>query len=156
VKTCALAVLLACTLAAPFSRAAEEEDHAAHHPGAEAADEAPTAPKKNKMHERMKKMHEQMEKIHASKDPKERQELMDEHMESMREGMKAMRGMGRKPKVECPEDEGGEEAAGKGGMMGGMMMKKHKLMEDRLDAMQKMMEQMLEHEAAEQELERDR
>jgi hypothetical protein len=37
-------------------------------------------------------------------------------------------------------------------MMGGMM-KKHKLVEDRLDAMQKMMEQMLEHEAAEQDME---
>jgi len=143
--------LLACTLAAPLSHAAEEEDHAGHHPGTDAADEAPAAPKKDKMHARMKKMHGQMEQIHESKDPEERQKLMQEHMESMREGMKAMRGMGRKPKGECP-DEGDGEAAEKGGMMGGMM-KKHKLVEDRLDAMQKMIEQMLEHEAAEQEME---
>ena len=150
-KTYALAALLACTLAVPLSHAAEEEDHAGHHPGTDAADEASAAPKKDKMHAKMKKMQEQMEKIHESKDPEERQKLMQEHMESMREGMKAMRGMGRKPKGECP-DEGDGEAAEKGGMMGGMM-KKHKLVEDRLDAMQKMMEQMLEHEAAEQDME---
>ena len=150
-KYYALAALLACTLAAPLSRAADEDDHAGHHPG---ANEAPEARTKDKMQERMKKMHEQMEKIHASKDPKERQELMQEHMESMREGMKAMHGMGKKPKGECPEDEAGGEAAEKGGMMGGMMMKKHKAMVERLDAMQKMMEQMLEHEAAEQDMER--
>jgi len=150
-KTYALAALLACTLAVPLSHAAEEEDHAGHHPGTDAADEASAAPKKDKMHAKMKKMQEQMEKIHESKDPEERQKLMQEHMESMREGMKAMRGMGRKPKGECP-DEGDGEAAEKGGMMGGMM-KKHKLVEDRLDAMQKMIEQMLEHEAAEQEME---
>jgi len=146
-KTYALAALLACTLAVPLSHAAEEEDHAGHHPGTDAADEASAAPKKDKMHAKMKKMQEQMEKIRASKDPEERQKLMQEHMESMREGMKAMRGMGRKPKGECP-DEGDGEAAEKGGMM-----KKHKLVEDRLDAMQKMMEQMLEHEAAEQDME---
>jgi len=150
-KTYALAALLACTLAVPLSHAAEEEDHAGHHPGTDAADEASAAPKKDKMHAKMKKMQEQMERIRASKDPEERQKLMQEHMESMREGMKAMRGMGRKPKGECP-DEGDGEAAEKGGMMGGMM-KKHKLVEDRLDAMQKMMEQMLENEAAEQDME---
>jgi len=101
----------------------------------------------------MKKMHEQMDKIHASTDPIERQKLMQEHMESMREGMKAIRGMGKKPKGECPEDVGDGEDAEKSGTMGGMMMKKHKMMESRLDAMQKMMEQMLEHEAAEQDME---
>ena len=151
-KTYALAALLACTLAVPLSHAAEEEDHAGHHPGTDAADEASAVPKKDKMHAKMKKMQEQMEKIHESKDPEERQKLMQEHMESMREGMKAMRGMGKRPKGECPEEEGDGGTAEKGGMMGGMM-KKHKLVEDRLDAMQKMIEQMLEHEAAEQEME---
>jgi hypothetical protein len=37
--------------------------------------------------------------------------------------------------------------------MGGMMMKKHKKMEDRMDMMQMMMEQMIEHEKAEQDME---
>ncbi len=40
------------------------------------------------------------------------------------------------------------------GMHKGMMMKCHHMMEARLDVMEKMMDQMLEHEAAEQQMER--
>ena len=105
----------------------------------------------------MKKMQEQIEKIHASRDPKERQKLMKDHMDSMRESMKMMHGMGRKPRGAPPPEEGGEKGMEKAGemgeMTGGMMKKKHKMMEDRLDAMQMMMEQMVEHEAAQQKME---
>ena len=157
-KTFTMAALLACLLAVPVVRAADDEDHAGHHPDASANDDKAAAPRPDRMQERMKKMQEQMQKIHATRDPKERQKLMEEHMESMRKGMKMMHGMDRKPKGERPPQDGGEKGAENSGeigeMMGGMMMKKHTMMEDRLDAMQKMMEQMLEHEAAEQEMER--
>ena len=154
----ALAALLACLLAAPLVRAADEEDHAAHHPAARAVDVPSGAPKKDGMHEDMKKMHELMEKIHASSDPQERQRLMDQHLQAMRDAMKAMRGMGKdmmdnKPKTETPADNGDDRGAAMGDKMGGMMMKKHKMVEKRLDAMQQMMEQMLEHDAAEQDME---
>jgi len=162
-KMATVLLLLLSALAVPAVYAADEEDHAAHHPGADkeqagpAHDDRAAGMKMEKMHEQMTKMHEQMEKIHAATDPQERRKLMDEHMQSMREGMKMMRGMGadtmgRKKKGEPMMEDGGKD----GMPMGMMMMKRHKMMEDRLDTMQMMMEQMMEHEAAEQEMEHTR
>jgi periplasmic protein CpxP/Spy len=166
-KMATVALLLVSALAAPAVYAAEADDHAAHHPGADkdgagpAQDDKGGGMKMEKMHEQMKKMHQQMEKIHAATDPQERRKLMEEHMQSMRESMKMMRGMGGtamggKKKGEPMMEEGGKDPDKDGMPMGMMMMKRHKMMEDRLDTMQKMMEQMLEHEAAEQEMERMR
>ncbi len=176
-RKAAASLALVSALAVTGVHAADEDDHAAHrHPGADASQAAPGDDKgghakADEMHRAMKKMHEQMEKIHATTDPQERRKLMDEHMQSMREGMKMMRGMGGKKKGESMMEDGAagmdkdkgmgmdrEKGAEKDGkpMMGMMMMKRHKMMEDRLDGMQKMMEQMLEHEAAEQEMEHTR
>ncbi len=161
-------IFLASLVAIPLAQAADEEDHAAHHPGADQSQAAPTPDDKpagmkmEKMQDKMKKMQEQMEKIHSAKDPQERQKLMKEHMLSMQEGMKMMGGMGAgmkggdmmaKAKKDQPESM---TDAGDGMGMCMMMMKKHKSVEARLDMMQKMMEQMMEHEGAEQEMERGR
>jgi hypothetical protein len=159
-KKFTLSMFLASILALPIAQAADEEDHSAHHPGAgqEQADTAPdnkaAGMKMDKMQERMKKMQDLMSKIHSTSDPKERQRLMEEHMDSMRDSMKMMRGMGKdmmgkKHKGDRPAGDG----ADKDGMMGCMMMKKHQMTEDRIDMMQKMMEQIIEREAAEQEME---
>jgi len=94
---------------------------------------------------RMNTMHEQMDNIHQTTDPKERQRLLEEHWKTMDEqmtGMRAMEGM-------------------MGGMMGGMhgrrgdrgqgsmhMMdpqQRDAYMQDRMDMMQMMMEQMMQH-----------
>jgi len=158
-----LSIFLASLLAVPVAQAADEEDHAAHHPGDGQSQAAPVQDNKaaempmEKMQEKMKKMREQMEKIHADKDPVERQKLMKEHMQSMQEGMKMMRGMGaemmgKKKKGEPMMEDGGDA----GDMQMGMMMKHHKMMEDRLEMMQMMMEQMMEHDSAEQKMERGR
>ena len=83
----------------------------------------------------MKAMQAQMARIRSTTDPKEREKLMQEHMKSMQDNMAKMRGMG-------------------GGMMGGMASKggdetkHHAMMEQRMDMMQMMMEQMLEHQKA--------
>ena len=161
-------IFMIFVLAVPVAQAADEEDHAAHHPGADQSQAAPAQDDKaagmkmEKMQEKMKKMQEQMEKIHAAKDPAERQKLMKEHMQSMQEGMKMMGRMGggmkggdmmakaKKDQGEPTMEDGGGD---KGGMMGGMMMKKHQMMVDRMDTLQMMMEQMIEHEKAEQEME---
>jgi hypothetical protein len=176
-----LSIFLVSLLAVPVAQAADEEDHAAHHPGADQSEAAPAPDDKaagmkmEKMQEQMKKMQEQMEKIHSAKDPQQHQKLMKEHMQSMREGMKMMKGMGGGMKMEmmggkkkgpatgAAEHEHAQDAAGAQGgdqmadcmkmmdgmMGGGKMMKKHKMMEDRIDMMQMMMEQMMEHEEAE-------
>jgi hypothetical protein len=163
-----LSIFLASLLAVPVVQAADEEDHSAHHPGADQGQAAPAQDDKaagmkmEKMQENMKKMREQMEKIHSAKDPAERQKLMKEHMQSMQEDMKMMGGMGAgmkggdmmaKAKKDQPESM---TDAGDGMGMCMMMMKKHKSVESRMDMMQQMMEQMMEHESAEQEMERGR
>jgi len=174
-----LSIFLASLLAVPMAQAADEEDHAAHHPGTDqsqataAPDDKAAGTKTQKMHKRMKNMQDLMEKLHSTSDPQEREKLMKEHMESMREGMKMMASMmdkgGMMGKKKPRDDAGaGKEnyqngdiassgnppEGGQGGemMMGGMMMKMHKKMQERMDAMQKMMEQIIEHEAMEHEL----
>ena len=163
-----LSILLASLLAVPVVHSADEEDHTAHHPGADQSQAAPTPDDKSagmkmdKMQEKMKKMQEQMEKIHSAKDPQERQKLMQEHMQSMQEGMKMMGRMGAGMKGDDMMDKARKDQpesmtdSGDGMGMCMMMMKKHKSVEARLDMMQKMMEQMMEHEGAEQEMERGR
>ena len=92
-------IFLACLFAVPLVQAADEQDPAAHHPGADqsqatpAHDDEAAGMKMEKMQEKMKTMQEQMEKIHSAKDPQERQKLMKEHMQSMQEGVKMMGGM---------------------------------------------------------------
>jgi len=172
-------ILVACLLAVSVAQAADEEDHAAHHPGADQS-QAATAQegkaagmKMEQMQDQLKKMQDLMAKIHSTGDPKERDKLMQEHMEAMLEGMKSMHAMmdkgGMMGKKKQRDDAGAEkdshqhaEEASSGGasagdqggemMMGGMMMKMHKQMQKRIDALQKMMEQIIEHEAMEQEM----
>jgi hypothetical protein len=95
--------------------------------------------------ERMNTMHNQMDRIQQTKDPEERQRLLEEHWKTMDKQMADMRTM-----------EGMM-----GGMMGGMhgrrgdqgrgnmhMMdpeQRDTYMQDRMDMMQMMMEQMMQH-----------
>jgi periplasmic protein CpxP/Spy len=160
-----LSIFMASLLAAPVLQAADEEDHAAHHPGADQSQAAPVQDDKaagmkmEKMQEKMKEMQEQMEKIHAAKDPVERQKLMKEHMQSMEEGMKMMgrigEGMkGRNMMAKAKKDQAESMTDASDGMEMCPMMKKQKSVESRMDMMQQMMEQMMKHEAAEQKMER--
>ncbi|MEK6209796.1 MAG: hypothetical protein AABM64_05370 [Pseudomonadota bacterium] len=159
-----LSIFLASLLAAPVVQAADEEDHVAHHAGADQSQAAPAQDDKaagmrmEKMQEKIKKMQEQMEKIHSAKNPQERQKLMQEHMQSMQEGMKMMGRMGAGMKGgdmmgKAKKDQGESMTDAGEGMGMCMMMKKQKSAESRMDMLQMMMEQMIEHEKAEQEME---
>ncbi|MBI5910068.1 MAG: hypothetical protein HY848_08960 [Betaproteobacteria bacterium] len=99
------------------------------------------------MQENMKKMQQQMEKLRATTDPKERQKLMQEHMQTMLENMKAMRGMGG-PMMMGGAQPGGTAKDGHKHAAGGDMMQHHATMEKRMDMMQMMMEQMMQHDQA--------
>jgi len=91
---------------------------------------------RQQMMDRMKTMQAQMDKIRQTTDPKEREKLMTEHMKSMQEGMRMMRGMG-----------GGMMGMMGGGMMGGGAgSQSMPMMEGRMDMMQMMMEQMMQHQ----------
>jgi hypothetical protein len=112
----------ACALALAAPSFADD----AHHPG-EQAKPAASAPA-GKMPEMMTRMQGQMKQIHATTDPKERARLMDEHMKAMHESMPMTRGM--------------EEGSG---MSGAQRMD---AMGRRMDMMEQMMQQMLEHQKA--------
>jgi hypothetical protein len=81
----------------------------------------------DKMPEMMTRMHEQIKQIHGTSDPKERERLMAEHMKTMQESMPMMRGMNE------------------GSAMGAQRMDG---MSRRMDMMEQMMQQMLEHQKA--------
>ena len=127
-----LAAILSAALSVPIASAQETSTPAKPAMSMEMNKQMP------QMQENMKKMQQQMEKIRATSDPKERQKLMQEHMQSMQENMKAMHGMGGPMMM----------ADKKGGMAEGDMMKRHEMMEKRMDMMQMMMEQMMQHNQA--------
>ena len=134
-----VAAIVAGTLSAPIVLAQEKS--------------APAKPAMSKdmegetgqMQEKMKAMQGQMDRIRATTDPKERQKLMQEHMQSMQDNMKTMRGMGG-PTMMGGQHGGMAMGDKKGGMKDGDMMKHHAMMEKRMDMMQMMMEQMMQHD----------
>ncbi|MTW10033.1 hypothetical protein GM658_05415 [Pseudoduganella eburnea] len=88
-------------------------------------------------YQHLKKMLAQMERIKATKDPQERERLLLEHRQSMRDGALAMR------RLEC-QAEKGRDCPWQSGHRG--PHDRMGMMERRMDMMQMMMEQMIEHE----------
>ncbi len=109
----------------------------------------------DKMQGHMKKMMQQMDAIHATDDPEKRDELLQKHRRSMHEGMQMMRGMGGDTMKGRMGESGGGMMQGGGMHQGGGKMHgddkdmRHRAMEQRLDVMQMMMEQMMQHREAE-------
>lgn len=131
-----LVALLVCAPA--FSAQPPADEHAGHHPDAATAPATPTTPApaagKNSssmqgMQDNMKRMQDLMAKINASKTPADRQQLLREHSKAMHDQMDMMRKMG----------------AGQTSMMGSDMMKNHQAMMGRMDMMEMMMSQMMQH-----------
>ena len=94
------------------------------------------------MQGRMKQMQQQMDRIRQTQDPTERQQLLQEHMRTMSESMGMMRGMGGGIMMGMMGDQ---HMDGRG--MSGMDPKQgQEMMERRIDIMQMMMEQMMQHQ----------
>jgi hypothetical protein len=100
------------------------------------------------MHEHMLAMRAQMARIHATEDPAERQRLMNEHMQSMQQTMHMMgathgqqqRGSGGRCAADdapCRMDEVQAENR--------MMRERMGSMEGRLESMQQLMREMMDH-----------
>ena len=145
--------LAVCVLAAPLFVAAQENppstapqsehEHAAPPAGAAAGDHSMA-----NMHEHMQQMRDQMARIHATEDPVERQRLMHEHMQSMQQHMQMMGSMRSEQHVggasRCAEGDAAcrmEEMRAENGMMRDRMS----MMEGKLEAMQQLMREMMEH-----------
>ena len=135
-----VAAIAACTLSAPIVSAQDKSPPAKH------AMSMDMEKQMGQMQDKMKAMQAQMDTIHKTTDAKERQKLMQEHMEAMQESMKAMHGMGG-PMMTGSGQRGGMAKGGHKDMAGGAM-KHHEMMEKRMDMMQMMMEQMMQHDQA--------
>jgi hypothetical protein len=150
-----LMVALIAALAAPLAYGVDE-----HHPEKSGpAVKAPKSPAKPKaedktaaqMQDHMKKMQDIMARLQKATDPAERKKLMEEHTKAMQEGMQTMRGMGGGMMQgmmgggmmgQAPKD--GVAKPGMGGPMSPEGMGR------RMDMMQMMMEQMMEHQKAQE------
>jgi hypothetical protein len=135
------AAIVVCALSAPIVSAQEKNAPVNSSMG--------TNKQMPRMQENMKEMQLQMEKIQATSDPKERQKLMQEHMQSMQENMKEMHGMGGSMMM-SGDQRGGVAKDDHKDMAKGGMMKHHDMMEKRMDMMQMMMEQMVQHQKAQE------
>jgi hypothetical protein len=137
-----ITAFIACAVSAPIVSAQEKAVPAKPAMSMDMDKQVP------QMQENMKKMQQQMEKIQATSDPAERQKLMHEHMQTMQENMKTMHGMGG-PMMMGSGPHGAMMMGGKkGGMTPSDMMKRDEMMEKRMDMMQMMMEQMIQHDHA--------
>ena len=140
-----VAAIVACALSAPIVSAQEKSAPAKPAMSMDMDKQMP------QMQEKMKAMQGQMDKVRKTTEPKERQKLMQEHMQAMQENMKMMRGMGG-PMMTGGGQHGGMMMGKKDGMTDGDMMKRHEMMEKRMDMMQMMMEQMMQRDQAMQSM----
>jgi len=166
---CMLAAIVLSTSAALAADDDEADEHAGHHPSAEAAEavDAPGADEHEHavmsathLQQNMKMMQELMAKIRETTDPEEKKRLLKAHMLAMQEQIKVMRAMAAMHAGPHHRQHGkGGDMMMKGSMMGegmmggGMMMKQHRMMQRRMDAMEQLMEQLIEHEGVESQLE---
>lgn len=167
-----LLILIALVLFASLSgmtRAADEDEHAAHTGSTTAS---PADPLRG-----MKEVEGLMAQITAISEPARRRELLASHLSAMRDQMRVIRAAAMQKTAadmkganaddphaghgEASDKTGGKDAAkSKGGMMdrkkmGGGMMKKHQQVEQRLDLLERMLQQLIEHEAIEREFEEE-
>lgn len=150
-------LLSGCAIAQP---AKPDNDHAAHHgPGNAPAAAAQPSRGADAYDQQMKAMQEMHQKMQAAKTPAERSRLMDEHMKLMQSGMAMMgqmRGAGpgmgmRRPDAQAGSGQPGAPSAGPmPGMMGmgADMGSMHMHMERRMAMMERMMQMMVDREAA--------
>ena len=160
-KALPLVMVFGLICAAPVALAqSEAQDHSAHHPAPGAEPGATTTPghdhgagNVNAVQQNMRKIEALMQQIQQTTDPAHKRELLAQHLQAMRDQMRLIRSQHSDMKLTMKEGSKPE-----GGMMGGMMqdggmmgggMMMHKQMEQRLEILERMLQQTLEREAAE-------
>lgn len=142
------------SLASPALRAAEE-DHSAHHPApAEAAVPAEHEHEKSEpgaTQVGMRRIEALMQQIREADDLDRKRTLLAEHLQAMRDQLVLIRQQAVTAKTAMKPTERKDGAMG-GMMKGGGMMQKHKQVEDRLDMLERLLQQALEREAVEESL----
>jgi hypothetical protein len=154
----AMALAVALGVCPAFAQDQQQEDHSAHHPPP-----APAAPdaakpaehehgegKANPLQDKMKQVEALMQQVQQASDPAQKRELLSQHLTALNELAQLIRAQRGDVKMSMKE-------SGKKDMMGGMMkeggmMSMHKKVEQRLDLLERMMEQVIDREVAEESL----
>jgi hypothetical protein len=167
-KALRLIIALGLALSIPVAFGQDEEDHSNHHPAqktdAEGAQPSgdDNAAKSAPVQENMKKIELLMQQIQGADDAAQKRQFLTEHLQALRDQMRLIRSQHTAMKMSMNEDGKGEDGKKedgakqgmmkKAGMMGGMMMM-HKTDEQRLDILERLMQQVIEGEAAQQSVE---
>ena len=125
-----VAAIVACALAAPIVAAQEKSAPATPAMSMDMDKQMP------QMLENMKKMQTQMEKIRKTTDSKERRKLLQEHMQAMQVGMNLMQSVGGPMMMRMLGDKPGTSDP----------KQQQEMMAWRMDMMQMMMEQVIQHD----------
>jgi hypothetical protein len=156
-------IALALITGAPVAFAQDDEqDHSAHHPAKSSESEA--APpgghdhgtaKVSAVQENMINIELLMQQIQQTSDPARKRELLGQHLQALQQEMRLV--VGQRAAMKMSMKEGAKTDSDMGGMMkdggmmkGGMMM--HKKVEQRLELVERLLQQMIEREAVEAEL----
>jgi hypothetical protein len=152
-----LALVLVSATPVALAQVTEEEEHSAHHPAADAPAEAVvpaehdhSAGKPDPAQENMKRIEGLMKQIQESANPDRKRMLLGEHLRALLAQMKLVRGQNEVTKAAMKPTEKRDGDMMGGAMKGGGMMKMHKRMEQRIDMLERLLQQTLERQAVEE------
>jgi len=156
-----IAVLALALSAAPAVGQDQKDEHAGHHSPPTGDSEARKgsadeqgASKSSRAQENMSKLDRLLQQIQTVDDPVEKRRLLSEKLSILLDQVRLIRTEQTPIKVSKKEDDkqdnGAKEAMMKGGM--GSMMTMHQKVERRLDMLERMLQQLVEREAAKERL----
>jgi len=106
--------------------------------------------KHNAPQENMQTAEALMQQIQRATDQAEKRDLLSEHLQVLRQQMRMIRSQGSAVKMSMEEERKTDAAMMCPAMMGGGMMT-HKKIEQRLDMLERLMQQVIEREAVDAE-----
>jgi len=142
----------------------QKDEHAGHHPApttdsgasqTSAEDEAGS--KSSPAQENMNKVESLLQQVGKTDDPAQKRQLLGQHLQALRDQLRLMRGerapMKKSMKEDGKKEDGMKEGMMKKGDMMGGMMTMHRKVEQKLDMLERTIQQIVEGEVAQDVLE---
>ena len=155
-----LIVFVGLAVSISFAVAQDQKDeHAGHHPApttdsgasqTSAEDEAGS--KSSPAQENMNKVESLLQQVGKTDDPAQKRQLLGQHLQALRDQLRLMRGehapMKKSMKEDGKKEDGMKEGMMKKGDMMGGMMTMHRKVEQKLDMLERTIQQIVEREVA--------
>jgi len=155
-----LIVFVGLAVSISFAVAQDQKDeHAGHHPApttdsgasqASAEDGAGIRP--SPAQENMNKVESLLQQVGKTDDPAQKRQLLGQHLQALRDQLRLMRGehapMKKSMKEDGKKEDGMKEGMMKKGDMMGGMMTMHRKVEQKLDMLERTIQQIVEREVA--------